>query len=180
MKKTSLSAQVSWGGNLVGSSRKLGLVLSLVGSAPVLSLHLRVIRPSWGGSYTNHNANIFILTEIFDCQMGLLLSASLYLSLGNLIKVKNFLTENKGRAKVHNKKVPPQCFLRPYLETLENQRFLCFSHTHCLSFSFPLKQRPAFCALDLGSGRRINPREYPRWGDIAESQLPDIWCSFLN
>ena len=69
MKEMFLSAQVSWGGSLLRSSKKLGLGLSLVGSAPILSLHLRVIRPSWGGSYTSRNTNIFIFSGIFGCQM---------------------------------------------------------------------------------------------------------------
>lgn len=77
---------ISWGGNLVGSLRKQGLVLSFVDSELVFLLHLSdkaLLRWFILIYNTSHDPNV--LKYYWDIWLlnGLLLLASLHLSLGN-------------------------------------------------------------------------------------------------
>lgn len=165
-----------------GRKRKQGLALSFVGSEPPFYY----CTWEWSGlqevAHTKLPHVIIPMGSFFWdiwLQNGLLPLSRLCLSLENLIKVKGFISENKGRAKVHDKAVPLQhTFLRSHLEILENilailtaSFYPCLWNRDLLSF---WKSRFGEWWKDQYKSRRLLRH-------IAEdNQLLCIWFSLSN
>ena len=101
---------------------------------------------------------------------GLLLLSRLCLSLGNLIKVKGFISENKVRAEVHSKAVLHK--ILPEIP-LGNPR-KHFSHRHYLFF-FVFEIETCFLKVRLQEWQKDQYKKIPLLRDNAkENQLLDI------